>query len=109
MVLGQRGGQVLKCVPGVSAHPFLTQGGQHGQVVESSQGDMKLSLCVATHVGFPLDGSNPDFITPEQLPEPAGSTEAILGGWYRGSRLAEWGHAYMSTWSPPYFWSTLAF
>lgn len=87
MVLGQRGEQVFKCVPGVSAHPFLTQGGQHGQVVESSQADIKLSLCVATHVGFPLDGSNPDLIIPEQLPEPAGSTEAILGGWYRGGQV----------------------
>lgn len=69
MVLGQRGEQVFMCFPGVSAHPFLTQGGQHGQVSESSQGDMKLSLCVVTHVGFPLDGSNLDLITCEKLPE----------------------------------------
>lgn len=80
MVLGQRGEQVFMCVPGGSVHPFLTQGGQHG-----------LSLCVVTHVRFPLDGSNPDLITREKLPEPAGSTEALLGGWYRvGAGWLNW-------------------
>lgn len=65
MILGQRGEQVFMCVPGGSAHPFLTQGGQHDQVSESSRGDMKLSLCMVTHVGFPPDDSNPDLITRE--------------------------------------------
>lgn len=55
------------CIPRVSAHPFLTQGGYCGQVLEASQRDMKPSLYVATHMGFPHDGSNPDCITREQF------------------------------------------
>lgn len=80
----------------VSAHPFLTQGYQHGQVPESSQENRKFCLCVATHVGFSLGASNPDLITHEQRHRPAGSTESIVGG------PTELGKTQMDTWPLPF-------